>query len=127
MIVNLSYKNERVKKEIDDLLGPSFSFLERLRRKGIGSGRFQIIDYSQAFSVYCEVDNSVRYAQFERRPHGFILRFRSRLETIGWILPEKKLSWERIDATSLKVESDDGNLTLVAAAKIISNFTAQLR
>ena len=43
MLRNVSYKNDKQEKEINNFVGEPFSLLERLKQKGSGSGKFIII------------------------------------------------------------------------------------
>ena len=47
MIVNRTYFNKDNEKEIDNILGNSFSFLKILKLRGIGSSRFIIHSVSK--------------------------------------------------------------------------------
>ena len=42
MLRNVSYKNDNIKNEIDDLIGNSYSFFEKIKKGGVGSGKLLI-------------------------------------------------------------------------------------
>lgn len=93
MIRNISYNNDRIKEEIDSLVGSSFSFKERWRMKSIGTPSMQITSCSPEIHELLEKDNNRPVCNAELRPKGIILRFRSRLETYGLIIPFYRLSF----------------------------------
>lgn len=92
LLENISYNNKALKKEIDNLVGPSFSWRERFKMKGIGSPKFKVVRASAPIEALLAVDNRRWLCHVELRPSGIILAFRSRLETYGWIVPYRSLS-----------------------------------
>lgn len=92
ILKNISYNNKVIKNEIDKLVGPAFSWRERLRMKGIGSPGFKVVRASSQIEALLAVDNRRWQCHVELRPSGIILAFRSRLETYGWIVPYRSLS-----------------------------------
>ncbi len=92
LLENISYNNKTLKKKIDNLIGPAFSWRERFRMKGIGSPKFKLVRASAPIEALLAVDNRRWLCHVELRPSGIILAFRSRLETYGWIVPYRNLS-----------------------------------
>ena len=74
-----------------ELVGGPFSFLERLKLRGIGSSKLVITDASKEIIELLRLDNNINYCNIEIRKNGVIIRFRSLLETYGLVIPFYKL------------------------------------
>ena len=91
MIKNLSYNSKKNRTILFEIVGRPFSLIERIRLKGIGSGKLIIIDASKEIVELLRLDNNINYCNIEIRTNGIIIRFRSLLETFGLIIPYYKL------------------------------------
>ena len=91
MIKNLSYNSKKIKTLLFELVGGPFSFLERLKLRGIGSSKLVITDASKEIIELLRLDNNINYCNIEIRKNGVIIRFRSLLETYGLVIPFYKL------------------------------------
>lgn len=91
MIKNLSYNSKKNRTILSEIVGRPFSLIERIRLKGIGSGKLIIIDASEEIVELLRLDNNINYCNIELRTNGIIIRFRSLLETYGLIIPFYKL------------------------------------
>lgn len=92
MIKNLSYNDPKINQFVIEQVGRPFSFFERIKLGGIGLGRLPIEKCSREIEQLIDLDNYTNYCNFELRPKGIVLRFRSLLETYGLIIPYYKLS-----------------------------------
>ncbi|MCK9451506.1 MAG: hypothetical protein M0Q90_07425 [Bacteroidales bacterium] len=92
LLKNIKYNDKALKKEIDALVGPAFSWRERFRMKGIRSPKFKLVRASVSIEALLAVDNRRWLCTIELRPSGIILTFRSCLKTYGWIAPYRSLS-----------------------------------
>jgi hypothetical protein len=92
MLFNISQKNPRQDREIDALVGSSFSFVKRIRMGGIGSPRLLINESSPQISSRIESTEDRKMCNVELRPQGIILRFNSKLTTYAWVIPYRLLS-----------------------------------
>ena len=92
MIRNVSYNNKEIKKEINDLVGRPFGLMDKLRNRIFGSQRFLIISCSSEIENLLRLDNNLDHCNIELRSKGIIVRFRSILNTYGWVVPYYKLS-----------------------------------
>ena len=92
MLCNVSYNNSDIKESIDELVGKSFSFRERLKLGGTGSPKLKIQEASVEISSLLNLENSINYCNIELRPRGIIVSFRSILETYAWVVPYYRLS-----------------------------------
>ena len=92
MLRNLSYNDPELYREIDELVGPAYSFFERITLKGIGSPRLTIGKASEKITELLTRDHNLNFCNIELRPNGIIFRFRSKLETYGLIIPFRQLT-----------------------------------
>jgi len=80
-----------MKDELDQQVGRSFSFSERWKMRGIGSPRMMIYEASPEIQRILDKDADVNYCNAELRTQGIIIRFQSKLETYGFIIPYYRL------------------------------------
>ena len=106
MLRNVSYKNDKQEKEINNFVGKPFSLLERLKQKGIGSGKFIIIKASKEIENLLILDHNINQCNIERRPKGIIIYFRVLLETYALIIPYYKLVLFKVDSDIYTIHID---------------------
>lgn len=91
MIFKTTYKNEDYEKESALLVGNKYTFLQRIKQGGIGSGRLMIAHISaklqQGQLKFSEID----YGNIELRPKGIIVHYTLKLERFSWIIPYYRL------------------------------------
>lgn len=92
MLLNVSYNRPKIKAKIDEEVGPAFSFMERIRMKGIGSGKLFITSTSIEIHNLLILDSYLNTCGIEMRPKGIIVTFRSILETYALVIPYYKLN-----------------------------------
>ncbi len=92
MIFNVTYTDKKTIDEINALVGPPFSFLDRMRKRGIGSERFSISEMSEGFADYRVGFEDENYCNIELRPGGIIVRFSRILERFAWCIPYYQLA-----------------------------------
>jgi hypothetical protein len=91
MIFNTTYNNEDFKIHSKELLGKPFSFFERFKMKGIGSGRFMIHELSEKLHSKQKQFSELNYGNLELRPNGILVHFTNRLERYSWCIPYYRL------------------------------------
>ena len=91
MLRNVSYKNDNIKNEIDDLIGYSYSFFEKIKKGGVGSGKLLITRANKEIENLLILDQNTNHCNIELRAKGIIIYFRSLLETYGLAIPYYKL------------------------------------
>lgn len=109
MVRNISYNKKELREEILLVVGKAFSLLKRLRLGGIGSQRFVMVEASDELEQLAKLDNKTNFCNIELRERGIILRFRSRLETYGWVVPYYLLS----------IFKNDDHFSLFAGAEFV--------
>lgn len=91
MLLNVSYNRPKIKAQINAEVGPPFTFMERIKMKGIGSGKLHIHSTSIQIHNLLILDNNLNVCGVEMRPKGIIVTFRSLLETYALVIPYYKL------------------------------------
>jgi len=109
MLFDTSYHDKKIERQINQSVGPVFSFKERWKLGGIGSKRLTIADITDDYKKYLNEEHYQSKANIELRPKGIIVHFRYKLEEYSWVMP--------FDDLTLKNES---NLVLTAGDKFIA-------
>ena len=127
MLRNVSYNNKEIKREIQDAVGNSYTLIERLRKGGVGSQRLLIFEASREIQDLLDLDNNLNHCNIELREKGIIVRFRSILNTYGWIIPFYRLSLFK-NAGHLAIYAEDQFIKIRPAhnEKLNNNFFKKL-
>lgn len=112
MLLNVSYNNRKIDRQITEAVGASFGWRDRFRLGGIGSPRMSIIGASMNIQELLNLDQNMNVCNIELRPGGIIVRFRSILETYALIVPYHKLVLFKGEWNSFSIHCD-GNLIKV--------------
>ena len=91
MIYNRTYFDKDEAKEINNILGNSFGFLQTLKFRGIGSSRFIIDSVSKKLSHTINEVSDINYCSIELRPNGILVNITQQLNLFSWIIPYYKL------------------------------------
>ena len=91
MLLNISYNDPTIKRQIEKAVGKPFSLQQRWKLDGIGSQKLKINSASIDIHNLLILDNNLKSCNLELRPLGIIVHFRSLLETYGLIIPYYKL------------------------------------
>ena len=73
MIYNRTLFDKDEAKEINTILGNSFSFLQILKLRGIGSSRFVVDSVSEKLSQTINRVSDINYCSIELRPKGILV------------------------------------------------------
>ena len=126
MIKNLSYNSKKINAVLLELVGRPFSFIERLKLGGIGSNKLVIADASKEIVELLRLDNNVNYCNIEIRKNGLIIRFRSLLETYGFIIPYYKLIIYKGESNIYSLYKDTSYIKFFADNKSTSLFMKKI-
>ncbi|TCI94988.1 hypothetical protein [Tenacibaculum sp. M341] len=91
MIYNTTYNNEDFIKETNIALGKDFSLFQKIKMKGVGSGRLMIAKMSSKLQPKQKQFSELNYGNIELRPKGILVHFTNRLERFSWAIPYYKL------------------------------------
>ena len=106
MLKNVSYNNPKQEDEINNFVGKPFSLIERLKMKGIGSGKLLIVSASKEIENLQILDQNINQCNIERRPKGILIYFRVLLETYALIIPYYKLVIFKVDSDVYTIHID---------------------
>lgn len=124
MIFDTSYYDPEIKKIIDETLGKSYSFVDRLKLKGIGSSRMEILDCSSDIKELLPSGFKGNFASIELRPKGVIVHFKKFTEHFSWIIPFYSLSI--IQSNTINIHSKGSFIKLQLRSKNSSPFIQKL-
>ena len=126
MLLNISYNDALVKKKVNLAVGPPFSLMARWAKKGVGSPRLLINQTSINIHNILVLDKNLNFCSIELRPKGIIIRFRSLLETYGFIIPYYKLKLYKGQAQQYSIYNDSSFIKVEAKKKNIHSFFKKL-
>ncbi len=91
MLLNNSYKDPEITRNVHEEVGKPFTLKERIKLKGIGSPKLHIINASMGIRNLLTINNSTNTCNIELRPKGIVIGFHIRLETYILVIPFYKL------------------------------------
>ena len=91
MIYNWTLFDKDEAKEINNILGNSFSFLQILKLRGIGSSRFVVDSVSEKLSQTINRVSDINYCSIELRPKGILVNITQQINLFSWVIPYYKL------------------------------------
>lgn len=91
MIFNTTYKNKDDEVQLNEMLGKPYSFIERIKLKGIGSSKLIIKEFSTYLKPKDKQVSDINYVNIELRPKGVILHFTNKQQRFAWAIPYYKL------------------------------------
>mgnify|MGYP003683748465 FL=1 len=106
MLNNLSYKDLKIEKEINTLIGKEYSFLEKLIRRGIGSKKLIIKKADNIIYDKLSKSYDLNECNIEIRSKGIIIYFKSKLLTYGLSIPYYKLIIFKVDTSHYTINYD---------------------
>ena len=101
MVLNTSYNDPKVREEIDQSLGKSFTFIQRIMKSGIGSQRMLVAQVSAELMHCINADHYPTYSSIELRPKGILVHFNKNTITHAWPIPYFALAIYQSDGFSL--------------------------
>ncbi|RED48243.1 hypothetical protein [Seonamhaeicola aphaedonensis] len=104
MILNTTHFNKEHKQLIQDLVGPSFTFLEAFKMKGVGSKRMIIEDVSPNLSRLMNNVSDVNYANIELRQKGILIFINKGLQSFTWVIPYYQLVIYKTNGSSIHAQ-----------------------
>lgn len=101
MIYNTTHANKDAEVTITDLVGESYSFIEAIKMKGVGSKRMVIEDVSPGFKSILNSVSDINYGNIEIRKKGIIVHITKGLKNYSWALPFYQLHIYKTDGYSI--------------------------
>ena len=119
MICNRTYFEKEDEKKINEILGDSFSFLQTLKLRGVGSSRFIVHSVSESLSHTINKVSDINYCSIELRPSGIIVNITQQLNLFSWLIPYYKLVIFNSDTFS--IHADGSNIKIVKDKNYLNN------
>ena len=91
MVFDTTYKNKDYNQQSTSLVGKPFSFIEKIRQGGIGSGRLIINSKSPKLDLGKLKFEEIDYGNIELRPKGIVVHYTRGLERFSWVIPYYRL------------------------------------
>jgi len=104
MLLNTTHYNFDHKQIIADLVGGSFSLVQKLKMKGIGSKRMIIDEVSPNMQTMMNRVSDINYANIELRPKGILVMINQGLKNFTWIIPYYQLVIYKVNGSSLHAQ-----------------------
>ena len=126
MLLNVSYNNPEIRKKIDAEVGLPYSFLERIKQRGIGIGHLIITSSSSDIQKLLALDKYRNKCNIELRPNGIIIGFRSLLESYALVIPYWKLTLYKGKAEEYSLYRDTYCIKVEAKNKNVHQFIKRI-
>ena len=104
MILDSTHPDKKHKQIIEDLVGKRFTFLQSLKRSGVGSKRMIITDVSPNMKQYLNLVDDINYANIEMRTGGILIYINKGLRNYTWIIPYYQLVIYKTNGTSIHAQ-----------------------
>ncbi len=104
MILNTTHHNADHKQIIADLIGNSFSLVQKLKLGGIGSKRMIVDDVSPNMKSMMNLVSDINYANIELRPKGILVMINKGLKTFTWVIPYYQLVIYKTNGSSIHAQ-----------------------
>jgi hypothetical protein len=104
MILNSTHTNKEHKEILEDLVGKPFSFMESLKKKGIGSKRMVINDVSLNLKPLMNSVSDINYANIELRKKGILIYINKGLQNFTWAIPYYQLVIYKTNGSSIHAQ-----------------------
>lgn len=104
MILNSTHHNKKHKQLLEDLVGKSYTFIESIRKKGVGSKRMIIDSVSPNMQVYLNTVSDVNYANIELRKSGILIFINKGLQNFTWAIPFYQLVLFKVNGASIHAQ-----------------------
>ncbi len=104
MILNTTHHNPDQKQIIADLIGDSFSLVQKFKLGGIGSKRMIIDEVSPNMRSMINSVSDINYANIELRPKGILIMINKGLKNFTWIIPYYQLVIYKTNGSSIHAQ-----------------------
>ena len=91
MVFDTTYRNKDYDQQSTSLVGKPFSFIEKIKQGGIGSGRLIINSKSSKLDLGKLKFEEIDYGNIELRPKGIVVHYTRGLERFSWVIPYYRL------------------------------------
>lgn len=104
MILNTTHYSPDQKQIIADLVGSEFSFVQKLKMKGVGSKRMIIDEVSPNMKSMMNTVADINYGNIELRPKGILIMINKGLKNFTWVIPYYQLVIYKSNGSSIHAQ-----------------------
>ncbi|TBN19093.1 hypothetical protein [Hyunsoonleella pacifica] len=104
MILDTTFHNKEHKQILTDLVGRSFTLLESLKMKGVGSKRMIVSEVSLNMQNYMNRVSDINYANIELRKSGILIFINKGLKNFTWAIPYFQLVIYKTNGASIHAQ-----------------------
>ncbi len=126
MLLNTTYKDHEQDLKIAQQVGEAYSFIERIRMKGIGSPKITILKSDVKIYNLLQLDQNRNVCNIELRPKGILISFQKRLETYQLVIPYYKLTIFKGDTNAYTLHKDQYFVKLLIQNHKEENFMQRI-
>jgi hypothetical protein len=116
VIYNTTHKNKDATTTINDLIGKPFSFIEALKKKGVGSKRMIVDDVSIGFKKILNTVSDINYGNIEIREKGILVHITKGHKNYSWAIPFYQLHIYKTSGFSIHAQ---GNFVRFKSNKLL--------
>lgn len=87
MLVNITYPDRKTDLQIKNIVGTAFSFIERIKMKGVGCAKLQIKEAAPEIAKLISANSDTAYCNIELRKKGIVVGFNSTGRIYAWCIP----------------------------------------
>ena len=101
MLLNTTHTCKANKDRINSLVGPSFTLLDSIKLRGIGSKRMVVDKVSPNMASILNVVSDTNYGNIELRPKGILIHVTKGLQNFTWAIPYYQLVVYKTNGSSI--------------------------
>ncbi|AUC75996.1 hypothetical protein [Olleya sp. Bg11-27] len=101
MLLNTTHTSKAITDRINNLVGPSFTLLESIKLRGIGSKRMVVDKVSPNMASILNVVSDTNYGNIELRPKGILIHVTKGLQNFTWAIPYYQLVVYKTNGSSI--------------------------
>ncbi len=104
MVLNTTHTNSEHKKIIADLVGNTFSLVQKIKLNGVGSKRMIVGEVSPNMQSIINTVSDINYGNIELRPNGILVMLNKGLKNFTWIIPYYQLVIYKTNGSSIHAQ-----------------------
>ena len=104
MVLYTTYYNKEHKQLFDNFVGNPYTFIQALKRRGVGSKRMIVDKVSPNLKSILNTVSDLNYANIEMRKNGILIHITKGLKNFTWAIPFYHLVLYKSDGISIHAQ-----------------------
>ena len=104
MVLDTTYYNKEHKQLFHNFVGNSYTFIQALKRRGVGSKRMIVDKVSPNLNSILNTVSDLNYANIEMRKNGILIHITKGLKNFTWAIPFYHLVLYKTDGISIHAQ-----------------------